>query len=264
MSKQVSNQVINTNDSACDLLVISPHTDDAEIGLGGTIRLLADRGRKVWAVDLTRGELGTNATPDERWQEAAAASEILGLSGRLQLELPDGFISHADRQQVGQVVAVLRSLRPRWVVTAPDAVRHPDHVETPLLVRKAVFMARLQGWQPEMPTCHRWTGGAELPAAAPRWIVESQFGVCPDDGQPAAYFDVTATWEAKLKALACYESQFGRTNGQVTTTINDPSFLEKIERRAHTWGRRAGVPYAEALCADAAPVLSDLTNESWA
>ena len=59
-----------TTPCGCDLLVISPHTDDAEIGLGGTLRLLADRGRRVWVVDLTRGELGTNATPDERWAEA--------------------------------------------------------------------------------------------------------------------------------------------------------------------------------------------------
>ncbi len=61
----------------CDLLVISSHTDDAEIGLGGTIRLLADQGRGVWAVDLTGGELGTNATPDERWAEAEKASAVL-------------------------------------------------------------------------------------------------------------------------------------------------------------------------------------------
>ncbi len=255
--------MINKSEPACDLLVISPHTDDAEIGLGGTIAVLAGRDRKVWAVDLTRGELGTNATPDERWQEAAAASDVLGLTGRLQLELPDGFINPADRQQVGQVVAVLRHLRPRWVVTAPDAVRHPDHVATPLLVRKAMFMARLQGWQPELGAHHRWAGGAEVPAASERWAVEALFGVCPDDEKPAAYFDVTSAWETKTRALACYESQFGRAAGQVATTINDPSFLEKIERRAQTWGRRAGVEYAEALCSISAPVLSDLTTEGW-
>ena len=161
--------MINANDPGCDLLVISPHTDDAEIGLGGTVRLLADQGRRVWALDLTRGELGTNATPDERWAEAERASAILGLTGRLQLELPDGFVNHADRDQVGQVVAVLRRLRPRWVVSAPDAVRHPDHIETPRLVGKAVFMARLGGWQPEVGACRRWQQGAELPAARERW-----------------------------------------------------------------------------------------------
>ena len=54
----------------CDLLCISPHTDDAEIGLGGTLRLLVERGRRVVVCDLTRGELGSNATAEERWAEA--------------------------------------------------------------------------------------------------------------------------------------------------------------------------------------------------
>ncbi len=254
---------MNVQQSGCDLLVISPHTDDAEIGLGGTLRMLADQGRKVWAVDLTRGELGTNATPDERWAEAAGASEILGLTGRVQLALPDGFISATDKEQAGQVVAVLRHLRPRWVVTAPDAVRHPDHVATPELVRRAVFMARLQGWQPELAAHHVWTGGAELPEAVARWEVEAQFAVCPDDGTPGLSFDISRVWEAKTRALACYESQFGRRTGQVATAINDPAFLEKIERRARTWGRRAGVELAEALTAVAAPVLTDMTTERW-
>ena len=78
--------------AACDLLVVSPHSDDAEIGMAGTLALLASRGRRVWVVDLTRGELGSNATPDERWAEATAAAAVLGLAGRLQLELPDGFV----------------------------------------------------------------------------------------------------------------------------------------------------------------------------
>ncbi len=174
--------------NCCDLLVISPHTDDAEIGLGGTIRLLADRGRRVWAVDLTRGELGTNATVAERWSEAEKASAVLGLAGRAQLELPDGFIDSTDRDQVAQVVGVIRRLQPRWIVTAPDPVRHPDHQETPKLVERAAFLARLVAWQTPAPGGTLWSGGAPWPEAAERWETESVFSVCPDDGQPAVIF----------------------------------------------------------------------------
>ena len=42
-----------------DLLCIAAHTDDAEIALGGTLRLLAAAGRSVWVCDLTQGELAT-------------------------------------------------------------------------------------------------------------------------------------------------------------------------------------------------------------
>ena len=77
-----------------------------------------------------------------------------------------------------------------------------------------------------------------------------------DDGAPAVIFDVSATWTAKQQALACYASQFSRQDGRAATWINDGVFMEKIERRARTWGRRAQAEYGEALCSLTAPVLT--------
>ena len=255
--------MINNEVPTCDLLVISPHTDDAEIGLGGTLRLLADKGRRVWAVDLTRGELGTNATPDERWVEAGNASRVLGLKGRARLDLPDGFIDSTDREQVHRVVGVIRRLKPRWVVTAPDPVRHPDHLETPKLVSRAVFLASLAACTPPEPGGRLWDQGESWAEPAERWETEAVFSVCPDAGTPAVIFDISATWPAKEKALACYASQFARQEGRTPTWINDTAFLEKIERRARTWGRRAGVTAGEALCGSPCPVVTDFPTDRW-
>jgi bacillithiol biosynthesis deacetylase BshB1 len=255
--------ILNTEQPGCDLLVVSPHTDDAEIGLGGTIRLLADRGRTVWAVDLTRGELGTNATQDERWAEAGKASAVLGLTGRAQLDLPDGFIDGTDREQVGRLAGIIRRLRPRWLATAPDPIRHPDHKQTPVLAERAVFLARLEAWQPDDAPARLWAGGASFPERSTRWQVETLLGVCPDHSTPDLVFDVTRTWGAKEEALACYASQFTREPGRAATMINDSSFLEKIERRARTWGRQAGVEFGEALRTSAFPVLADLPDGRW-
>lgn len=260
----MNRQAENRNDPGCDLLVVSPHSDDAEIGLGGTLRLLAERGRRVWVVDLTRGELGSNATPDERWAEAEAASQVLDLAGRAQLDLPDGFIDAASPDQAAAVVDVIRRLRPRWVVTAPDAVRHPDHVATPPLVERAVFLARLPAYAAAPAGYRLWTGGAPWPDAAASWRVEARLGVCPDDARPDLVFDVSTTWEAKRAALACYASQFSRGEGRRATWINDPAFLAKIEERGAAWGRRAGVERGEALVSPAVPVLDDLPGEVWA
>jgi len=255
--------MINNQDPACDVLVIAPHTDDAEIGLGGTIRLLADQGRRVWAVDLTRGELGTNATPDERWAEAGKASAVLGLTGRAQLDLPDGFIDSTDREQVSRVVSVIRILKPRWIVTAPDPVRHPDHKQTPDLVARAAFLSRLAAWQPGEPGGRLWNDGEAWSEPAVRWETEAIFSVCPDVGAPAVIFDVSATWSAKQESLACYASQFSRQDGRADTWINDGVFMEKIERRARTWGRRAGAELGEALCSRYFPAMTDLPVERW-
>ena len=231
----------------CDVLCISPHTDDAEIALGGTLALLAGQGHAVWACDLTRGELASNADPDERWREAAGASEVLNLAGRLQLELPDGFISEADREQVAAVVWVLRALRLRWVLTAPEPRRHPDHLATPQLVQRAVFLARLATLQVERPPQREWGLHATLPDPDGPWITPVLAGTTLPDQAPSFYMDVSAVWEAKEAALACYQSQFARDEQRRPTHINDPDFLASVQARGRAWGRQAGIHRAEAL-----------------
>ncbi|MCP4572027.1 MAG: bacillithiol biosynthesis deacetylase BshB1 [bacterium] len=250
-------------EAGCDLLVVSPHTDDAEIGLGGVMAAWAAAGRRVWALDLTRGELGSNATPEERWAEGVAAAEVLGLAGRVQLELPDGFVDATNPEHVGAVGSMLRRLRPRWVVTAPEPRRHPDHVVTPALVEKAIFHARLAAWRPDEPVHRVWGGGAPLPADTPTWQVEARFDTCPVGGEAALLVDISAHWQTKRRALDCYASQFARGDGRRATMINEPAFLEEIERRARAWGRRAGVDHAEALSGTAVPLVTDLPGEVW-
>ena len=53
-----------------DLLVFGPHPDDLEIGLGGAIAKHVALGHRVGLCDLTRGELGTNGTPEQRLRES--------------------------------------------------------------------------------------------------------------------------------------------------------------------------------------------------
>lgn len=250
-------------DHGCDLLCLSPHSDDAEIALGGTLALLADRGRRVWLADLTRGELGSNGTPDDRWAEAEAAARILGVAGRVQLDLPDGFLGAHDPGQVAAVTALIRSLRPRWVVTAPMPNRHPDHRAVVPLVEKAVFMARLAAYAPAPPPARLWPDGAALPAPAERWEPEALLHCCLHGEEPDVVFDVSDHWERKLAALRAFHSQFGGDDGDRRTMINNPAFLQEVERWALARGFRHGCRHAEALRTAAAPVLSDLPAERW-
>lgn len=244
-----------------DLLCVCPHSDDAEIALGGALRLLADRGRRVVVADLTAGELGSNGTPEQRWDEARAAADVLGLHARLRLDLPDGFISAEDPAQVGAVTALIREMRPRWVVSAPEARRHPDHRAIHPLVEKAAFMARLRAYRPEPPAALRHPDAAPGDPAE-GWVCEAVLRVCAYGEQPAAIFDVSGVWRAKTEALACFASQFDPDRGR-RTMINSPAFMQEIERRARAWGFRAGVEYAEALAGTAAPLLRDMPGQEW-
>ena len=58
-----------------DLLVITVHPDDAELGAGGLIAKYVDQGRKVGVIDLTQGELGTRGTAEIRLDEATRAAD---------------------------------------------------------------------------------------------------------------------------------------------------------------------------------------------
>lgn len=251
------------NDACCDVLCLGPHPDDVEIALGGTLALLSARGRSVWVADLTRGELGSNADPDERRDEALAAAGVLGLSGRVQLSLPDGLVSAHDSDQVGAVVGVLRRCRPRWVLVAPEPRRHPDHLATPSLVRRAAFLSRLASYQPSTPQAQWWPGPPDGEVAR-SWICERVGVTALAEEQPSLIFDVSGHWSAKLAALDCHASQFRRDPGRLATHINDQDFLPSIADRARFWGRRAGVARGEAIVTTVVPVLDDLPPEAWA
>jgi len=69
-------------DSPLDFLVIAPHPDDAELGMGGTIARMLQRGMRVGILDLTSGEPTPHGSEALRKRETAAATEILGVTWR--------------------------------------------------------------------------------------------------------------------------------------------------------------------------------------
>src|SRR5690606_18807676 len=100
-----------------DVLAIGAHPDDADLGVGGLLRKMADAGRKTAILDLTEGELGSRGTVEERREEAAAAARVLGLAERRNAKLPDGGVANTPEQRA-VVIDIIRALRPR-VLLAP-------------------------------------------------------------------------------------------------------------------------------------------------
>src|SRR5215467_9416034 len=70
-----------------DYLVIAPHPDDAELGVGGTILMLKAQGAQVGVLDLTDGEPTPHGSPEIRREETVAATAALGLDWRGNLGL---------------------------------------------------------------------------------------------------------------------------------------------------------------------------------
>src|SRR4051812_10963147 len=97
-----------------DYLVIAPHPDDAELGVGGTILLLKAQGQRVGILDLTDGEPTPHGSPEIRRQETDAASAILGLDWRGNLGLPNRSLE-ANLAARWKLASVIRELRPRYL-----------------------------------------------------------------------------------------------------------------------------------------------------
>jgi N-acetylglucosamine malate deacetylase 1 len=221
-----------------DLLAVGAHPDDVEISCGGTLALAAAQGRSAGVLDLTRGELASNGTPETRDRESAEAARHLGLALRRNASLPDGAIDSMDAEQVRRVVGILRTLRPRILLTHFPRDRHPDHVEASRLLDRAWYLAGLVRYSAE--------GSAFRPAA--RYHFASRIGF-----EPSFVVDITPTIEAKRRAILAHGSQVGRDAASRPTQLNEPEFLERIEARARHYGGMIGVRYGEPF-ASAGPI----------
>jgi bacillithiol biosynthesis deacetylase BshB1 len=210
-----------------DYLVIAPHPDDAELGAGGTVLLLKAQGASVGVLDLTDGEPTPHGSPEIRRQETEAATAVLGLDWRGNLGLPNRALA-ADLEARRRLAAALRELRPR-VLFAPyweDA--HPDHVAASALVEAARFWAKLT--KTDLP------GRPHYPERIIYYFsVHLRLHV-----RPSLVLDVTAFHEAKMRAVACYRSQFmeGRP-------ADPPTFLDDLRDRARYWGWAIGTGFGE-------------------
>ncbi len=214
--------------SALDLLVIGPHPDDAELGLGGTLARASDLGFRTGVLDLSRGEAATKGTPEDRASEADAAARVLGLSVRRNLGWPDSRLRDDEERRL-HLARELRELRPR-VVMAPHANdRHPDHVAAAAIVPAAVHLAGLRSsplpgepWKPQRLLSYMGNGPFEATL-----VVDT-----------SDYIDI---WE---EAVRCYRSQF---TGDAASETVTPDIFRTRRGRAAYWGTFIGARFGEPL-----------------
>jgi len=227
--------------TACDLMVVGAHPDDLELHFGGIAARAAAEGLAVVGLDLTRGERATRGTAETRAQEALAAARCLGLSERMNAGLPDTGVSHLDAAQVRAVVELVRRVRPRWVLAPHPEDAHPDHREGGRLLERALYFAHVGGYDAAGER-HRARGLLfDWPEAGTR-----AGGFAAQGAGSGFAVDISAWFEQKRDALACYGSQFAPGEG-AGTRLNRPTFLLAVEAKARRLGELIGVDYAEGL-----------------
>ncbi|HYV95181.1 MAG TPA: bacillithiol biosynthesis deacetylase BshB1 [Chitinophagales bacterium] len=218
-----------------DLLAFSAHPDDVELSCAGTIIKHVTLGKKAGIIDLTHGELGTRGTPEIRDAEAAAATKVMGVHVRENLNMRDGFFQNDEEHQL-KVITMLRKYQPEIVVANAVVDRHPDHGRAAELVREACFLSGLKKIETKIDDQSQepWRPRALYHYLQDMWL------------EPDVLIDISGYWEKRMEAVMCFRSQFYNPNSKEPVTyISTPEFLESLKYRAQTLGRMIGVDYAE-------------------
>ena len=143
------------------MLVAFAHPDDESFGPGRTLAHYAAAGVAIHYACATRGECGTvdpahlagySSIADLRSAELRCAAEALGLAAVHQFgyrdsgmpgtpdnDNPAAFVQAPETRVIGQLVALIRTLRPQVVLTfnAYGGYGHPDHI----MIHKATVAA---------------------------------------------------------------------------------------------------------------------------
>jgi bacillithiol biosynthesis deacetylase BshB1 len=210
-----------------DMLVVAPHPDDAELGMGGTIARMIGEGWRVGVLDMTSGEPTPHGSESLRRQETIAASEVLGITWRGNAGLPNRALEHTLESRA-LLASYFRVLRPRWIFAPYWHDAHPDHVAATSLIEAARFWAKLS--KTEMP------GQPFHPQRIYYYFcVHLRLAV-----QPSWIVDISPHWDRKLASIAAYKSQFvdGRSS-------QPPTFLDRVRDDAAYWGRLIDRHYGE-------------------
>jgi len=187
-----------------EIMVITPHPDDAEFGVSGTVARWVSEGKDVIYVVCTNGDKGTsdpNIKPNElariREQEQRAAAKLLGVRDVIFLGYPDQTLEDTPEFRK-EIVRLIRIYRPEIVVTADPYRRyiwHRDHRITGQVVLDAVF-----------PYSRDFLAYPDLleEDLQPHKVSEVLLWASED---PNYRSDITDTFDIKIAALRCHKSQ---------------------------------------------------------
>lgn len=223
-----------------DAVVVAPHPDDAELGMGGTILKMVSQGLSVGVVDMSDGEPTPLGSREIRRSETAKATEILGLAWRLNLGLPNRSIE-PTLQARATLAGVLRLARPKVVFCPYWEDAHPDHLAVTEITEAARFWAKLTK--------------TDLPGE-PYYPPRMFYYFCTHlraTLTPTFVVDISDQIHRKMEVLRCYESQL--IWGRPTEPI---AFLEQLRALWAAMGWIGGCAYAEGFAAKEGVCIRDL------
>jgi bacillithiol biosynthesis deacetylase BshB1 len=233
-----------------DILAITVHPDDVELCCSGTLLRHLDMGYTVGIIDLTQGELGTRGNAQLRKTEAGEAARKMGALFRENLHMPDGFFIH-NMENLYRIIKVVRSFRPKIVITNAVTDRHPDHGRASGLVSEACFLSGLS----KVLTAN----GDEMQE---KWRPVAVYHMIQDRiTKPDFCVDITPFIDQKMELILTFESQFfNPESNEPDSPISGKDFLEYIKASNRVFGRFLGVEFGEGFTVERPPGVNNILD----
>ena len=213
-----------------DVLAFSPHPDDAEMGCGGLLLKLKDKGYRTGIIDLTEAELSTSGDIKTRKKETEEAAKILGLDIRENLKLEDCNINN-DFESRLKVINIIRKYKPKLVVIPYSKDRHPDHENSYRMLKGAIFISGLEKFKTKQKSYR--------PDIIIDYMLSYQF-------KPSFIVDISKYYKTKVEAVTAYKSQFySDKEKKIVTHIALKWYFNVINSRGKFYGLKIKSEYGE-------------------
>ena len=193
-----------------NIFAIGAHPDDIEIGCGGTLAKMCNKGYSIYYLILTDGSAGGN---NNRKIEAEKAASILNVKKIFWGNIKDTEIV-ISKDLITKIEVGINNIKPELIFVNYPEDTHQDHRHL-----------------------------AQITISATRYIKNVLFYETPTttNFQPDLYVDIDMYLQMKLKLLNAHKSQINKTN------IANLSIMDIATSNALFRGTKGKVKYAEAF-----------------
>jgi bacillithiol biosynthesis deacetylase BshB1 len=244
-------------EDSLDILAIAAHRDDVEQTCGGTLLKAAQRGQRTGILDLTRGEMGTRGTAEDREREANDAAKILGVRWRRALDIPDGRVENTWENRL-KVAVVIRETRPRVVILPYWKGRHPDHYTASVLGYEGCFLAGLAKLDPAGTGSPRDPSTPLRAPATPHRPFKIIYATLYYDIRPTFVVDISQQFEGKFASILAYQSQFSDQEAGKDLFPAQHEIRARVDAMARFYGMLGGVTHGEPFLQKEVGLVDDL------
>ena len=210
------------------ILVVSPHMDDETFGAGGTIIKYAERGEKVYWLNISNTSK-ENGYPDDlvelRDRQFSMVAESLKVTDAFDWKLrPAHLEEYSAGDQIGRLAELIHEIRPDTIIAPYHGDVHSDH-------------GTVYSWVKAVSKSFR---NPDLKRLMLMEIVsETDFAMPEQIFSPNYYIDISGQMQKKLDTIKIYHQEIREHPF--------PRSLDNVKALALSRGAVAGVQYAESF-----------------